>query len=55
MLTSFKEVSLLNLNQLPSDPPLALVGLECEPSHLALSPNYLATAINNIVWFYKLA
>jgi len=54
-LTSFKEVSLLNLNQLPSDPPLAVVPLECEPSHLALSPNYLATAINNIVWFYKLS
>ena len=37
MLTSFKEVSLVNQAQLPEDLPLATLVLECEPSHIALA------------------
>lgn len=52
-LTSFKEVSIISLLTLSQ--PVAVITLEVEPMHLALGVHYLASSINNIVWYYKLA
>lgn len=58
LLTSFKEVSIINLNSSGDNSKdqqaLANIGLECEPQLIALGAQYLSTSMNNTVWLYKL-